>query len=209
METYSALHEIPPNFLAGFCLSCAERGSGVFSTLAGESDAEWFSYVLDSAWKAPLGEVEEDELLDILEEFEARGESFAADDPGTKGFSILQSAMLAANAIAVFMNPIPSRAEMSGQTLETILGSFDFKLGGSRIAMIEAGEEEEVGRLQQLEQDAQKSFVASVRRLNGDQMEAGLTREFLADLRGSCAPIRDEIEMATASVAELAGWNEE
>ncbi|MFI1678089.1 hypothetical protein [Streptomyces sp. NPDC020607] len=209
METYSALHNIPSIFLAGFCLSCAERGSGVFSTLADESDVEWLSYVLDSAWKAPLGEVEEDELLEILEEFEARSESFEADDPGTKGFSVLQSAMLAVNAIAVFMNPIPSRAEMSGQTLETILGSFDFKLSGSRISMIEAGEEEEVGRLQQLEQDAQKAFVASVRSLNSDQREAGLTRAFLADLRVSCAPVRDEIKMATASVAELAGWSEE
>ncbi|MFD4628939.1 hypothetical protein ACFVYR_03410 [Streptomyces sp. NPDC058284] len=209
METYSALHEIPSIFLAGFCLSCAERGSGVFSALADEPDVEWFSYILDSAWKAPLGEVEEDELMEILEEFEARGESFDADDPGTKGFSILQSAMLAANAIAVFLNPTPSRAEMSGQTLETILGSFDFKLGGSRIAMIEAGEEEEVGRLQQLEQDAQKAFVASVRNLNSDQVEAGLTGAFLEDLRGSCAPVRDEIKMATASVAELAGWDGE
>ncbi|MGW0538617.1 hypothetical protein [Streptomyces sp. NPDC003032] len=209
METYSALHVIPRIFLAGFCLSCAERGSGVFSTLADESDAEWFSYVLESAWKAPLGEVEEDELLEILEEFEARGESFEADDPGTKEFSILQSAMLAANAIAVFMNPTPSRAEMSGQTLETILGSFDFKLGGSRIAMIEAGEEEGVGRLQQLERDAQKSFVASVRSLNGDQVEAGLTRAFLDDLRGSCGPVRNEIKMATVSVAELVGWDGE
>ncbi|MER5971132.1 hypothetical protein ABT112_15580 [Streptomyces sp. NPDC002055] len=209
METYSALHEIPGMFLAGFCLSCAERGSGVFSALSDETDAEWFSYALESAWKAPLGEVEEGELLGILEELEEREESFDADDPGTKGFSIVQSAMLAANAIAVFMNPIPSRAEMSGQTLETILGSFDFKLGGSEISMIEAGEEEEVGRLQQLEQDAQKSFMSSVRSLSSDQMEAGLTRTFLEDLRDSCAPVRDEIKMATASVAELAGWNEE
>ncbi|MEU7583919.1 hypothetical protein AB0B50_40795 [Streptomyces sp. NPDC041068] len=209
METYSALHDIPRNFLVGFCLSCAERGSGVFSALADESDAEWFSYILDSAWKAPLGEVEEEELLEILEEFEVRAESFEADDPGTKGFSILQSAMLAANAIAVFMNPAPSRAEMSGQTLETILGSFDFKLSGSRIAMVGAGEEEAVGRLQQLEQDAQNAFVASIRSLNSDQVEAGLTRAFLEDLRVSCIQVHDEFKLATASVAELTGWNEE
>jgi len=209
VEAYAALREIPPHFLAAFCLGCAERGSGVFATLADPADADWFSYVLDTAWRAPLGEVDEGELIEILEDFEARTASIDADDPGSKGFSIVQSAMLAVNAIAVHMHPNPSRAEMSGQTLETILGSFDFKLGGSEVKIIGAGEEEEAGRLQQVEQDAQNSFLASVRPLIRDQQVNRLDRDFLESLRGSCVPIREEIEEATASVAELAGWDED
>ncbi|WP_328770967.1 hypothetical protein [Streptomyces sp. NBC_00286] len=206
MEAYSALRELPADFLTGFCLACAERGSGVFTTLADPADAEWFSYVLDAAWKAPVGEVGEDELIEIIEDFESRAESFDGDDPGSKGFSILQSGMLAVNAIAVYMNPSPARAEMSGQTLETILGSIDFKLGGSQTKVTRAGEEEEIGRLQRLEQDAQNSFVASARTLVGDQAGGALDGDFLENLRNSCVPIRDEIRAATVSVAELAGW---
>ncbi|MFC4464984.1 hypothetical protein ACFPH6_10585 [Streptomyces xiangluensis] len=207
VEAYSALRELPAGFLAGFCLACAERGSGVFTALAQPTDAEWFSYALDAAWKAPTGQVEEDDLIEILEEFETKTASMDADDPGSKGFSIAQSAMLAVNAIAVYMNPNPARAEMSGQTLETILGSFDFKLGGSVVTVIRAGEDEEVGRLQQLEQDAQNSFIESVRALNRDQEGSGLGGDFLENLRESCVPIRDEIRAATESVAELAGWD--
>ncbi|MGP4044767.1 hypothetical protein [Streptomyces sp. 2A115] len=186
-----------------------ERGSGVFTVLAQPADEEWFSYALEVAWRAPLGEVDEDDLIEILEEFEGRTESIDADDPGSKGFSIVQSAMLAVNAIAVYMNPNPARAEMSGQTLETILGSFDFKLGGSVVPVTRAGEDEGVGRLQQLEQDAQNSLLESIRSLIRDQGGSGLDRDFLEGLRDSCVPIRDEIRAATESVAELVGWDQE
>lgn len=209
VEAYSALRELPVDFLAGFCLACAERGSGVFAALAQPTDAEWFSYALDTAWRAPIGQVEEDDLIEILEEFETKTASMDADDPGSKGFSIMQSAMLAVNSIAVYMNPNPARAEMSGQTLETILGSFDFKLGGSAVTVIRAGEDEAVGHLQQLEQDAQNSFIESVRALIRDQERSSLGEDFLENLRESCAPIRDEIRAATESVAELAGWGQE
>lgn len=209
VEAYSALRELPADFLAAFCLACAERGSGVYTALAQPAEEEWFSYALDAAWKASLGEVDEGDLIDILEEFETRTESIDADDPGSKGFSIVQSAMLAVNSIVVYMNPNPARAEMSGQTLETILGSFDFKLGGSEVAVTRSGEDEEVGRLQQLEQDAQNSFIESVRSLIRDQSGSGLDRDFLENLRDSCAPIRDEIKAVTESVAELAGWDQE
>ncbi|MEV0218446.1 hypothetical protein [Streptomyces sp. NPDC050704] len=209
VEAYSALRELPADFLAVFCLASAERGSGVFAALAQSADKEWFSYALDIAWRAPLGEVDEDDLIEILEEFENRTESIDADDPGSKGFSIVQSAMLAVNAIAVYMNPNPARAEMSGQTLETVLGSFDFKLGGSAVTMTRAGEDEEVGHLQQLEQDGQNSFLDSVRSLVRDQGGSGLDRNFLEGLRDSCTPVRDEIRAATESVAELVGWDQE
>ncbi|WP_461065700.1 hypothetical protein [Streptomyces pseudoechinosporeus] len=208
VEAYSALHEIPADFMAGFCLACAERGSGIFTALAQPADAEWLSYALDAAWKAPTGQVDEGDLIEILEGFETRTASMDADDPGSEGFSIAQSAMLAVNAIAVYMNPNPARAEMSGQTLETTLGSFDFKLGGAEGAVIRAGEDEEVGRLQQLEQGAQNSFVESIRTLILNQEENGLGGDFLENLRESCAPIRDEFEAATVVVAELVGWDQ-
>ncbi|WP_157857298.1 hypothetical protein [Streptomyces yerevanensis] len=209
VEAYSALRELPVDFLAGFCLACAERGSGVFTALARPADSEWFSYALDTAWKVPTGQFDEDDLIEILEEFETNIGAMDADDPGSKRFSITQSAVLAVNAIAVYMNPNPARAEMSGQTLETILGSFDFKLGGSSVTVIRAGEDEAVGHLQQLEQDAQNSFIESVRALIRDQEGSSLGEDFLENLRESCAPIRDEIRAAAESVAELADWYQE
>ena len=195
--------------LTGFCLACAERGSGVFATLADPEDAEWFAHVLEAAWKAPLGEVGEDELIEILEEFEARTGAADADDPGSKGFSVVQSAMLGVNAISVYLNPSPARAEMSGQTLQTVLGSFDFKLGGSEVTITPNGENEEVGRLQKMERAAQKSFMETVHSLTGDQEDGRLDGEFLEGLRESCVVVRDEIRKATVTVADLFGWGQE
>ncbi|MFE7069865.1 hypothetical protein ACFU96_07235 [Streptomyces sp. NPDC057620] len=207
-ETYSELRDLPGQFLVGFCLGCAERASGVLVTLADQEDAAWFSHALEVAWRAPLGEADEDELIEILEEFEGRTESIDADDPGSRGFSLVQSAMLTVNAIAVHLNPHPGRAEMSGQVLETILGSFDFKLGDGVAVVTRAGEDEETGRLQRLEQAAQDAFVASVRGpRGGGRGEPRPDREFLRRLRASCVPARDEFRGATVSVAELAGWD--
>ncbi|MEU9956787.1 hypothetical protein [Streptomyces sp. NPDC050982] len=126
----------------------------MFAVLADPKGAEWFAHVLEVAWKAPLGEVGEDELIGIIEDFESRTEAADANDPGTKEFSVVQSAMPAANAIAVHQHPNPARAEMSGRTLETVLGSFDFKHGGSEVTFTRAGEDEEVGRLRMAERDA-------------------------------------------------------
>lgn len=151
----NALRELPIDFLAGFCLACAERGSGVFIALARPADSEWFSYALGAAWKVPTGKVNEDDFIEILEEFEN---------------------------------------EHWG------------KLGGSAVTVIRAGENEAVGHLQQLEQDAQNSFIESVRALIRDQEGSSIGEDFLEHLRESCAPIRDEIRAAAESVAELADW---
>ncbi|MFI6276577.1 hypothetical protein [Streptomyces sp. NPDC050988] len=51
------------------------------------------------------------------------------------------------------------RAEISGLTLETIPGSFDFTLGGSEVTTTPNGENEEVGRIRKSERDAQNSFM--------------------------------------------------
>lgn len=59
----------------------------------------------------------------------------------------------------MYLNLSPARAETPGQTLETILGSFDFKLGGAEVTTTPSGENEEFGRLQKTERDAQNPFM--------------------------------------------------
>ncbi|WP_406114973.1 hypothetical protein [Streptomyces sp. NBC_01014] len=206
MEAYASLREIPVEFLTIFCLTCAERGSGVFNQLSESEQIEWFSQVLNSAWKASLGGASEDELIDILEDFELRYGTLAMDDPDSKEFCLVQAATLAVNAIAVHLNPSAARAEMSGQTLETILGSFDFRLNGSKSVITRRDtQDSSIGRLQQLEQDSQKSTIESIRALTSQGI-SGLTPAFLEDLRNSCGPARDKIALATEDVADMSGW---
>jgi len=192
-----------------FALACAERGRGIFEQLADEREKEWFSHILEMAWKAPLGVVDEEELAQLVDEFQERAESVEdddSDDSHSKDFYVLQSAMLAVNALALYMNPSPDRAEMSGQTLQTLLGSFDFRLSGRRPVVVGAGEAgPPVGRLQQMEQDAQVASMMAVAALAERERPS---RQFLDGLQETCRPLRDEIASAAAAVTELAGWDE-
>ncbi|MFB7718426.1 hypothetical protein [Nocardia sp. NPDC056100] len=205
VEVYRSLQSADAQALSIFALACAERGSGIFRTVASSADREWYSRILELAWRAAVGEAAEDELVEVIDEFETRAgssEDDEGDDPDSREFSALQSAMLAVNAIAVYLSPSPARAELSGQTLETLLSSFDFKLGGSRAVIVSAGESgPPPGPLQQMEQDAQTAIMREI--ANG----AELSSEFLDSLRTTCQIARDDIAAATLAVAEVSGWD--
>jgi hypothetical protein len=201
---YRSLQSVSGVGLTIFALACAERGSGIFGNLADEQDREWFYRILELAWDVPVGEADENELVEVVEEFQERAESLDPDEPDSKDFYALQSAMLAVNTIAVHLNPSPMRTETSGQTLETLLGDFDFRLSGQRAVIVRSGEAElPVGRLQQMEQTAQSATLQAVVTLTDQDR---VTREFLDNIREICRPVRDEIAAGTVSVAELAGW---
>jgi hypothetical protein len=203
VDAYQSLRSAGAAALNVFALGCAERGSGIFERLATEGEKEWFSRILELAWSAVSGEGDEGDLAEVVEEFQERAEYFDSDEHN-KDFYVVQSAMLAVNAIAVHLNPTPARTEMSGQTLETLLGDFDFRLSGEQAVIVRAGEPNPpIGRLQQMEQDAQNATLRALSEL-GDQNP--MTQEFLDSVRESCRPVRDEIASATAQVAERAGW---
>ncbi|MEU8730750.1 hypothetical protein AB0C68_15440 [Streptomyces tendae] len=205
VAVYRALQSMASFGLEVFALTCAERGSAIFRSLATAEDAEWFSQVLDTAWKAAAGEFDEDELAELVDEFQAHAESFGTDDAESREFFVLQSAMLAMNAIVVHLHPSAARAETSGQTLETLLGAFDFKLGGEEARIVRAGETPPPpGRLQRTEQEAQAAVVEAVTALTGPQE---VTRTFLEEVRERCRPLREEIAVAAATVGERAGWD--
>ncbi|WP_371792005.1 hypothetical protein OG285_22375 [Streptomyces sp. NBC_01471] len=207
-DTCTALRDVPDGLLAVFCLACAERGSGVLARLADPEDAEWFAEMLEVAWQAPLGNVSEDTLIDILDQFEMKSESLNTEDPDSKGFFIDQCAMLIVNAIAVHLNPSAARAEMSGQTLETILGTFDFMLSRVQSVIVRPGlQESPVGRLQRLEQEAQNSIVDSLKEL-ATQQRGIADSDFLVNMRNTSSPVRDEMAAATDEVSDIAGWGD-
>ncbi|MFE6863228.1 hypothetical protein [Nocardia sp. NPDC057668] len=202
-DIYRELHATSPAGLVVFALACAERGSGIFQALAEHVEGEQLSGILELAWSAAAGDADDGDSAATVEEFEELAESFDPDESDTS-FFVVQSALLAVNAIALLSDPRPARAELSGQTLETLLGDFDFRLSGQTAVIVRAGETPPPpGRLQRLEQEAQTATMRALTALpNGDVA----SREFLDEIRESCRAARDEIASATEAVAELAGW---
>ncbi|MEU9348610.1 hypothetical protein AB0D74_46185 [Streptomyces sp. NPDC048278] len=205
VAVYQSLQSADEVTLNVFAAACAERGSAIYQELVDDADREWFAQFLELAWSSLSGEADEGELADAIEEFQEWAESVETEDSEGKDFYVMQSAMLAVNAIAVHLNPTAARAEMSGQTLETLLGGFDHRLGGGQPVIVRAGEPSPPpGPLQRLEQDAQNAILQSLS-ARADQGRA--SQELLDGIRASCRPVHDEIATATSSVAELAGWD--
>ncbi|MEU0542845.1 hypothetical protein ABZ319_23535 [Nocardia sp. NPDC005978] len=73
--------------------------------------------MLELAWRAAIAESDEDELARVLDDFQEEADALEADESNFD-FFVLQSAILAVNAIAVHAHPSPAQAELSGQTLE-------------------------------------------------------------------------------------------
>ncbi|MFP3988264.1 hypothetical protein U9R90_12290 [Streptomyces sp. E11-3] len=206
VEVYEALRSVSNQQLAAFCAACAERGSGL-AQLGTPEQQDQLTRLLGVAWGVLSGGQSEESAVEVLEEAELmfdEDDPLAEDDPGSPEFLVAQAILLAVNAISVCLHPDPRRAEMSGQTLETILSSLDFRMSGQQAVFVRHGEAEPpVGRLQQLEQDAQHAFMESIIHGGGEPLD----REALEMLRVTSAPVRDEITAAIAEVAELCGWD--
>ncbi|MDI3408436.1 hypothetical protein [Streptomyces cavernicola] len=152
------------------------------------------------------GTTSEEESLLALDEFESSLDVESGMEEGNSDspeFYVAQVELLAANVIAVYLNPDPMRAEMSGQTLETILSSFDFRLSGSEAEFVRPGEPQPpVGPLQRLEHESQWDLLESAR-----SSAVSLSSVGIRELRAACAPGRDAIISAVERLAEVNGWD--
>ncbi|GAA2451160.1 hypothetical protein [Streptomyces macrosporus] len=205
-EAYRTLRTVTHPELVAFCAACAERGSGIHRLLGEPEEAALFEEALSLGWNAARGEVDDEAVVDLVEEAEellgCEDDEDDEDDTESRGFHATQSLMLAVNTLSVYLNPAPERAEMSGQTMETLLSGFDFTLGGERAVITRAGESSPVGDLQRLEQEAQTRFLASYIDGTGSLLR-GTTPE---EMRHSCLAARERIAHAVETLAELRGW---
>ncbi|TVL89135.1 hypothetical protein CD790_28515 [Streptomyces sp. SAJ15] len=186
-----------------FCATCAERGSAIYSTLARDDEVQHLNEMLDLVWRAVVESSLDADASSVVEEFEEATEDDTEDEADSPGFYVTQSALLIVNALAVYLNPDPARAAMSGRTLETILSSFDFTLSGEQARLIPAGQESPTGPLQQLEQQEQVAYMSAF----ADGTGVRITPERMNELRRSCLLARNQYEDAVRQVADLSGWD--
>ncbi len=177
--------------------------SGIFELLNDRSEQEGFHEALNLGWRAVAGEDVEDEASEAVEELVAELYEDEEDDPHSQGFYSSQIAMLAVNTLSVYLNPAPQQAEMSGQTLETLLSDFDLTLNGGGTVVTRYGDAPRpAGELQHLEQEAQASFAGTLIDGAGHR----LTPTAIEELRASCFSFRASIADHLQAVAETKNW---
>ncbi|QIK08342.1 hypothetical protein G7Z12_22255 [Streptomyces sp. ID38640] len=203
LKVYATLRSASDAELVAFCAGCAERGWGIIRQISAPEDAERYQEMLELCWNAASGEISEAAASEIVEQAEADLGSEEVD-PMSQDFYGLQCTMLVVNTLAVYLNPSPERAELSGQTLETILSDFDFTLSGEVSRIVKYGDPQPpADRLQRVEQGAQRWFIE-----NGVDGEGGqLTREFLDRFRAYCGDKANELSSAFPDVADRKGWD--
>lgn len=200
---YNALRAASPEELVAFCASCADRASGIFELIHDRSEQERFDEALSLGWRAVAGEDVEDAATEVVDVMVAELDEDEEDDPHNQGFYSSQVAMLAVNTLSVYLNPAPQQAEMSGQTLETLLSDFDLTLNGGGSVVTRYGDTPRpAGELQRLEQEAQTSFTDALINGTGDR----LTPTAIEELRASCFRFRAGIADRLRAVAEIKNW---
>ncbi|NNG85741.1 hypothetical protein [Streptomyces cacaoi] len=195
-NVYNSLAGTASSELVAFCASCAERGSAIYAVLGQDDEVQHLNELLHLGWSVSTGGHPDTDLAGIVEEFEESLDDDEADEESETTFHVTQSAFLLVNTLAVHLNPDPTRAAMSGRTLESLLAGFDFAVSGDKSRTVRPGEDSPTGPLQQLEQQEQASFMSEFT----DGTGARITPERVAELRSSCLSARNRYEEAVRQV---------
>lgn len=166
METSSELQAISnasDSDLMLICAAVAERGVA-FCQVLGAGHLTWVDASLELAWAATAGEPVQDECFEALDELEMEPQD-GEGDTSRPEFYVTQALGLVGNAFGVSLKSSVSKAEMSINTLRSMLSMIDFKLSGEIPVIVRYGEgHPPPGPLVHMEIDAERAVLALLSR---------------------------------------------
>lgn len=145
--------------LTAFCAALAERMVGVYVALVDEEEARWAKNSLTAVWEAVAAESDSDACAEALEAINERADSEVEDDLGS-AFYAARALDVLGLALESTLRPDLRKAELAANTVESVLGSFDFTLSRERAVILRAGDSlPRPGPLVSREQEADSAFV--------------------------------------------------
>ncbi|MBE7699969.1 hypothetical protein H9623_06560 [Oerskovia sp. Sa1BUA8] len=208
METSSELQAIAnasDSDLMLICAAVAERGVAFCQVLVAGHLA-WVDSSLELAWAAAAGEPVQDECFEALDELEMEPQD-GEDDSSRPEFHVTQAVGLVGNALAVSLRPSVSKAEMSINTLRSLLSMVDFKLSGEVPVIVRRGEgPPPPGQLVHMEIDAELAVLALLSR-GAESSTQGRARRLVANrARDSARVFAEQLVPSIEVFAKLGGW---
>lgn len=141
------------------CAAAAERGAVFCRVLGRPEQSEWIDSSLGLIWAAAAGDSVQDDCAESLDELDMESQE-DEDDSSHPDFYVAQSVALAGNALAVSLRPSAAKAEMSVNTIRSLLSMLDFKVGGEKPVVVRYGDPSPtVGPLVQMEVDAEREVL--------------------------------------------------
>ncbi|MCC3770392.1 hypothetical protein [Streptomyces sp. UNOC14_S4] len=188
------------------CAAAAERGMAFCRVLGGTESIEWADEALELAWAAAAGEFNESECADALDGLEMdSGDD--EDDSSSPEFFIAQSLALIGNALSASLRPTAAKAELSVNTMRSLLSMLDFKLAGEHPVIVRYGEGvPPPGVLQQMEIDAERELADLLaRRDKGDGQRSNIASA-LPQVEASSREFSAQLATSIEEVADLSDW---
>lgn len=188
------------------CAAAAERGAAFCRALGRSEQIEWVDASLGLAWAAAAGNSVQDECAEALDELDMESQD-GEDDSSRPEFYVAQSVALVGNALAVSLRPSAAKAEMSINTIRSLLSMLDFKLGGERPVIVRYGDPSPApGPLVQMEIDAEREVIGL---LTQGPMNFGLGLDpssALTQAQASATEFGARLAPSIEEVAELRNW---
>ena len=186
----------PDSELMLICAAVAERGVA-FCQVLGAGHLTWVDASLELAWAAAAGDLVQDECFEALDELEMEPQD-GEDDASRPEFYVTQAIGLVGNALAVSLRPSASKAEMSINTLRSLLSMVDFKLSGEG--------RPPPGQLVHMEIDAERAVLALSSR-GAEGFTQGVTGRLVANrARDSARVFAERLVPSIEVFAKLGGW---
>lgn len=195
----------PDSELMLICAAVAERGVA-FCQVLGAGHLTWVDASLELAWAAAAGDLVQDECFEALDELEMEPQD-GEDDASRPEFYVTQAIGLVGNALAVSLRPSASKAEMSINTLRSLLSMVDFKLSGEVPVIVRYGEgRPPPGQLVHMEIDAERAVLALSSR-GAEGFTQGVTGRLVANrARDSARVFAERLVPSIEVFAKLGGW---
>ncbi|MFJ2631623.1 hypothetical protein ACIQCJ_05705 [Streptomyces sp. NPDC093221] len=188
------------------CAAAAERGVTFCRALGPSEYLTWVDASLELAWAAAAGESVQDECAEALDGLEMEPQDGEGDSYRPE-FYVAQAVGLVGNALAVSLRPSAPKAEMSINTLRSLLSMLDFKLSGENPVIVRYGEEPPPpGLLVQMEIDAEREVLALLSQGSEDSAQGVIGRSVATQAQVSASAFSVQLTPSIEAFAELNNW---
>ncbi|WP_157606490.1 hypothetical protein [Saccharomonospora cyanea] len=188
------------------CAAAAERGVAFCRVLGTTENVAWAEETLRLAWMSAAGEPVDDECADALDDLEL-GYNDDEDDTSQPEFFVDQSLSLVGNAISVSLEPTVAKAELSVNTVRTLLAMLDSTLAGEQVVIVGYGEKPPPpGLLQQMEISAEREVVDLLAGIDREGTPKASIASIVPRVKAASREFSTRLAVSIEEVADLSGW---
>lgn len=196
--------------LAAYCAAAAERVGGIYAALVEVDESTWAKDSLEAVWGVVASglssESDEEACVDALEAIHDNADSDEEEPDVGSEFYAARAIDVLGLALESALRPDFSKANLAANTMESLLGSFDFTLSGEGSVIYRAGASiPSPGPLVRSELEADSSFLGALQGAGLDVSALSVPGAVIFEIRERSREISGRYMDAVLEVIEIEG----